>query len=257
MSTSLADLMGRFHRSLLDDAAGIAAPDVKPNPRLAPEKQLAVYIDGYRIRLVGAIRSDYPALLALLGDKAFDALAHGYINANPPAHFNLDRYPHAFAAFVAHHANDDFAAELAMLEAAIAEVFMGEESAPLDVAALSQLSPEAFGEFILPPRAASRLLAFAYPVNAWLDRQRAGETAPRPAAAASYLYVYRHQNNVQRAPLGEPAYRLLEKLSEGLPPAAALARVSGEYPQHDAAIAAQLQTWFSEWMAKGFFRQSM
>jgi len=243
-------LLDEFHTAILTGDAKPAAKSVKKNPRLAPDQQVAIYIDGYRLRLTQAIRSDYPALLALLGDEAFDRLALAYIEANPPEGYNLDRYPHPFAAFVCAHANDAFASDLAALEGAIAEVFMMAESEPLDPSALGGLSPEAFGSLTLKPRHASRVLALDYPVDDWLSAQRAGNVPARPEKNPAFLYVYRHQNNVQRVPLSEAAYMVLERLFRELPVSEAL-----DIPEHENTIAANLQAWFAEWMAKGFFRQ--
>jgi Putative DNA-binding domain len=253
--SALSSLLEKFHGAILTKDAATISPAIKNNARISPERQLAIYIDGYRIRLTAAIRSDYPALLALLGDKAFDALAREYIERNAPAHFSLDRYPHGFAAFVSEHRNDAFAAEVAALEAAIAEIFIMEESEPLDPSALTGLAPETFGAFMLRPRTASRLLSFAYPTNDWLHAQRESNKTDRPAPEKTYLYVYRHQNEVQRAPLNEPAYLLLRQFTKGLSVAAAFDAVETAHPEQCEVIAAHLQLWFSEWLQKGFFRQ--
>jgi len=242
-------LLDEFHTAILTGDTTSAAESIKKNTRIAPEEQLAIFIEGYRIRLTQAIRSDYPALLALLGDKIFDALALQYIKNHPPMGFNLDRYPHEFAAFMHDNRDDGFAAEIAALEGMIAEVFMMEESTPLTPSALTGLTPEDFGNLVLKPRNASRLLAFDYPVDDWLAAQRAGNIPSRPEKGATFLYVYRHQNNVQRVALTEAAYSLLGRLFNGLSVGEAL-----DVPAHTESIAANLQLWFAEWMEKGFFR---
>ena len=76
----------------------------------------------------------------------------------------------------------------------------------------------------------------------------------RPAKEPSWLYVYRHYNNVQRHALTQPAYRLLEQLFSKQPVAAALEAAAAD-PANADAIATHLQAWFAEWTAKGFFRQ--
>src|ERR1700722_18195667 len=119
---AIANILDRFHDAILKNDEDIAVNDIKAN-------RLGIYIDGYRIRLTEAIRSDYPATLHLLGGKAFDQLALAFIEACPPQSFNLDRYPHGFADFIVGNP-DIFAREVAKLEAAIAQVFMDAESLP-------------------------------------------------------------------------------------------------------------------------------
>src|SRR5689334_9473950 len=111
--TTVAKILERFHDSILENDADIAAPDIKAN-------RLGIYIDGYRMRLIQAIRSDYPATLWLLGGKAFDQQALTYIEANPPQGFNLDHYPHRFSKSLA-AVPDIFVREVAELESAIAQ----------------------------------------------------------------------------------------------------------------------------------------
>lgn len=254
MSLALGFLFADFQDAVLTGDASVATPLIRHNPRLAPARQLAIYIDGYRLRLLAAIRADYPGLLALVGDEVFDRLALDYIENHPPQHFNLDRYPHGFAAYVCELARDEFAAEIAILEGAISEVFMMEESEPLLPSMLASMTLETFGAMTLQPRLASRLLPFSYPAGDWLDEQRAGHAPARPAPESSFMYLYRHRHNVQRAPLPEAAYRLLERLFKGLPVAEALDATMTAYPASAETIAANLKPWFAEWVGSGFFR---
>ena len=164
--SALLTLLEDFHSAILTGDAAPAIASIKRNPRLAPDEQLAIYIDGYRIRLTQAIRSDYPALLALLGNQVFDSMALAYIENHPPMGFNLDRYPYGFAAFVRDHHGDGFAADLATLEGAIAEVFVMPESDPLDPSMLAALAPEAFGDLVLQSQQALRVCwRIDYPVT--------------------------------------------------------------------------------------------
>lgn len=251
---SLYALYGNMHAAILEKDAAPAAGDVRRNPKMSPEAQLAVYINGYRLRLIEAVRADYPALLALLGEVAFDRMAMAYIERHPPAHFNLDRYPHGFAAFAAGTMPGDFAADLARLEGAIAEVFMQEDSEVLDPSGMRQLSPEAFGEMKLALRAASRLLALSWPAERYLAAWRAREAPPVPQPQAEYVFLVRHRNEVRRHLLGEAEYRVLAALAEGM----AVGQALGAAASHDAAllpeIAGNLQRWFARWTESGFFR---
>ena len=256
MNSSLSSLLNTFHTSILDDNATPSLPLIKPNGRIAASKQLAIYIEGYRIRLIHAIRSDYPALLALLGEQEFDRLALNYINNQPPTHFNLDRYPHGFTAFIRHDI-DAFATDVATLETAIAEVFMLEESTPLEPSALTSLTPEALGQLTLTPRTASRLLHLAYPAEAFMMECREGHTPAPPAPETNYLYLVRHHNEVKRYPLSQAEYLILKQFYDGKTISDALDSVSETHPELLPEIAANLQSWFARWAEHtDFFKPS-
>lgn len=251
--SKLYSLMSAFHAAILERDKESFAPHILPNPRLSAQARMAIYIEGYRLRLLDAIKSDYPATLALLDDR-FDALASAFIEQNPPTQASLDPYPHPFAAYLRAHSDDAFAADLADLECAIAGIFLLPESEALTPAHISGITPEAFGAMRLMPRTASRLLRFDYPVDAYLTRQRSGETPERPTPATSYLYVVRHEHEVRRYPLSQAEFLVLQQLANGLPVGAALEQVAETYPQLLPDIAANVQSWFGAWTGSGFFR---
>lgn len=252
---ALENLLGNFHRAILENNAAPALLDISPNQKIAAAQQMAIYIDGYRIRLVQAIRSDYPTLLGLLGDAEFDRLALEYIENNPPTSFNLDRYPHNFAGFLAGKI-DAFAIEVAALEGAIAEVFMMPESEALMPAALANIAPEEIGNIILKPRAAAKLLRFEHDVNGWLNKVRAGKIAgnmrPQPEGEGA-VYIYRHENNVQRAALSGAEYAVLRQIFSGLKLEDALEKAMDEQPEYAENIGENIQDWFTKWTSCGFF----
>lgn len=246
-------LMNDMQSAILSRDASMLLPAIKRNPRLSPEKQMMIYIEGYRIRLTQALRSDYPALLQWLGDRAFDMLAEKFIEENPPAHFSLDRYPHNFSTYIRQYANDPVASDLAGLEAAIAEVFMLEESPPLDISVYSNVTPEDFGAMMLLPRSASRLLTLEYTVDDYLIAMREGLDLPKPAKRTNRLFLVRHRNEVKRHDISESEFQILTRLHKGMNVEAALNEVASDYPHLVPDISAHLQSWFALWFGQGFF----
>ena len=247
-------LYSDFHNAILENDAAQVAGEIKPHSRLTGVQQFAIYSEGYRIRLVQAIRSDYPILLKLLGDSAFDALAVAYIEQNPPTSYNLDFYPHKFAGFVGEKYGDAFVSELATLEATIAEVFMLTDSEPFLLDKFSQISPENFGEMFFNLRTACRLLQFSYPVSEWLSNARVQENLPEiPPENKSFLLVVRHNNEVQRHSLSEQEFALLMNLTSGKNVAEALEKTLEEQPSYAENIIGSLQNWFIGWIKNGVF----
>ncbi len=247
-------LLEEFHSAILMGDGTEILSAIKPHPRLSPAQQFAIYAGGYRVRLIAAIRSDYPALLEYLGDSGFDALALAFIEKNPPTSYNLDFYPHKFAEFVQENSEDIFAKDLARLEGTIAEVFMLPDSEPLAANTLQQLSPEEFGGLKLRLRTAARLLTFSTNVHDWLTQQRSENQNHKPEARdPSHLLIYRHNNEVQRLPLSAAAFALLQQLEAGKTVATAIDNVENANPEYMDEIASNLQSWFAQWLSDGFF----
>ncbi len=243
-----------FHNAILKNDDTQIKPAVKPHPRLDASQQFAIYSDGYRIRLLHAIRSDYPILLKLLGDEIFDSLAYAYIEQNPPNNYNLDFYPHKFAEFVSINSDNAFAVDLAILEATIAEVFMLPDSEPLSPENLSEISADDFGEMNLKLRIACRLLRFNYQVSDWLTVARAENNLPQiTLPTSSWLLVLRHNNEVQRHNLSEQEFSLLQNLVSGKNVSDALDATLDEHESHAVAIVNNLQAYFANWVANGVF----
>ncbi|MGE3714800.1 MAG: putative DNA-binding domain-containing protein [Alphaproteobacteria bacterium] len=226
---------------------------IAPPPRGTAQKRFSIYTDGYRIRLQKAVEADYPCLRHYLGEKPLQTLVADFVEQTPSSYFNLDRYPLAFDSFVCANLDDPVACEIALLESTIASVFMQEESEPLAPSAFENLLPEQFGNMKLRARKASRLLLFSYLTHSYLTEFRAGETLVKPEPLPQYVYVYRHNNEVQRLELPQAAFLLLQCLFDGMTIGEALEHITKTDDSLTSTIAANLQGWFADWMARGVF----
>ncbi len=79
--STLPDLQGRFHQFVVagDDTF---RHDIVDDGRVDVDVRLAVYYDGYRLRLIEALETDFVALKAYLGEDKFDDMARAYIDAH-------------------------------------------------------------------------------------------------------------------------------------------------------------------------------
>lgn len=115
-----------------DDLAAVLTGSSRQSAR----ERLAVYRRGYRLRLLGCLRSCHPALRHLLGPEAFDVLAMDYVDACPPRGYTLDRFVRGFATHLAgtRPAEPDpwvgLVVDLARFERAFAEVYDAAEPDP-------------------------------------------------------------------------------------------------------------------------------
>jgi len=230
---------------------------ILPSRTLAPAERVRIYQRMYLLRMEEALLTDYPALQHYLGARAFHQLVTDYVGAYPSVSYTLNRLGDHLPAFVARWKGAKrpaVAGDLARLELAMAEVFDAEETPSLGEAQIAAVPAEDWERARLEPVAAFRLLAFRYPVNAYLQTVR-DEDHDHPALARkdTYIVVYRRDYSVWRQDLSRAAHDLLADLAKGkrLGKAiqAAMARGGRRAP-----TAEQLFRWFREWASGGVFR---
>ncbi|MDE1900971.1 MAG: putative DNA-binding domain-containing protein [Alphaproteobacteria bacterium] len=249
--------LNHLQSSILHGDPAEAASLVRPKPHLSAEKQLGVYLEGYRLRLVQAVRNDYPCLGHYLGATRMNDLVAAYVEATPSCSYNLDFYPFGFGAFVRQASQDPAAHDLAVLEQAIAEIFMAPDSNPLTAAVFAQLDPETLGSMVFYPRAANRLLRLTHDVERYLAAWKKGEPELTIAPDRIHLCVLRHNNEVQRHRLEPEEYHLLENLAAGQVFGQAIEPPQANHPQDSDLFAAKVMNWLPRWVGEGFFKQSM
>jgi len=126
---NLADLQGDFQAML---AASMPVAGVPAGPGRA------VYQNNYRAQLVGCLEESYPQLRAFIGEEAFLHAAAAHIKRFPPHAWTLDAYADDFCdtlqALFPH--NPDLH-ELAWIEHALDQAFIGPDAAPVAADALA------------------------------------------------------------------------------------------------------------------------
>jgi hypothetical protein len=132
--------------------------------------RLDAYVGGYRARLVEVLGTTYPVLKATLADEEFDRQTRMYIDTIPSRHYSVRNY----GAGIAEHmlAQDpgglgQALSELARWEWTLADVFDASDDAPLDVATLSAVPPEAWPTVSFALRASVRRLETRTNVVEW------------------------------------------------------------------------------------------
>jgi hypothetical protein len=237
--------------------AGTSVDDViLPSRSLRPKDRVGIYQGMYLLRMEEALETDYPGLKHLLGGERFSALVRDYVAAHPSVSYTLNRLGDRLPAFVGRWKGAPrpaAAQDLARLELAMAQVFDAEETAALSGAEIAAVPAERWERARLAPIAAFRLLAFRYPVDAYLQSVR-DEDHDHPALARkdTWLAVYRREYSIWRHDLSRPAHDLLADLVAGKPLGKAIAASLARRGRH-APTADQLFRWFREWAAGGVF----
>jgi len=234
---------------------------ILPSRTLEPAERLAIYQAMYPLRMEEALATDYPGVKHFLGADDFLALVQGYVLAHPSRSFTLNplgRHLPEYLLGVAGLKRRAFAHDLARLERAITDAFDAEHGPPLSEAEIAAVAPEAWEGARLQTVPAFQLLAFRYPVGAWLDSLRDEDEGapghhrhPPTRRQDTYAAVYRRDYAVYRLDLSRAAHDLLGALAAGRTLGESVAgalRRGRPRPDQD-----QLFRWFRQWVAAGVF----
>jgi len=211
----LAELQDWMQAAILDrDAPGLRGR-VRGDNRLTAEDRIGIYMQGYRLRLIECLRSEYPMLAALAGETAFGLFAQGYIAAHPSRSYTLYEFAAGFADYLeaARPPGDGpqaIPAELARIERARAEILRARgvesEPAPAD-SGIDPLIAAMAGRFWRPDSV--RLLALPFDFTETLASK---ESPPLPAPTPSLLAIARAQYRVETHKLTPWQYDWLASL---------------------------------------------
>ncbi|MFF4160225.1 DNA-binding domain-containing protein [Streptomyces sp. NPDC001678] len=88
---SLAEIQRWMQAALLHPGRAEHLEEVfTASGRMSAEERFRVYYRGYRLRLLGCLRGQYPAMVHLLGRELFDGFAMEYLDAHPSRSPTLD-----------------------------------------------------------------------------------------------------------------------------------------------------------------------
>ena len=171
---SLGDLQRAFQDYLLATSDGFQGA-VRDTTKADRVTLLDVYRDGYALRLIEALTTDYPGVMAMAGPADFDHMARAYIAAHPSRHPSVRWYGRDLADFLAvtePYSRTPAAAEMARFEWALGEAFDSPDVTPITADTLMALPQEAWETLAFTPLPSLRrlILAFEAP-QAWQRRE--------------------------------------------------------------------------------------
>ncbi len=185
----LRDLQQAFQAQVLHGDDALLAQIAPARPSAAA--RLAVYENAYRLRLLEALRTDFPALHTLAGDALFERLGRAYIDAHPSTHFSIRWFGRRLGDFLAASApwrETPVLAEMAVLEWALTLAFDAADDPVISEADVAALSAEAWPGMRLRFHPSVQRHDFRWNVpELWtaVDQQRPPEppqTNPQPRA---------------------------------------------------------------------------
>jgi len=252
-------------RSIWRIAPGAVESLITPSRSLSSIDRLHIYGNAYFARLLECLRTEFPALVHLLGQEVFDGFAFGFLNAYPSRSYTLADLAALFPQYLeesrpagADEVRPDFAdfiVDLARLERAYSEVFddVGPEREPgLRPDVLQSIPADAWEHVRLTFFPCVRLMSFRFPVHAYALSVRRSEQDPTPPdASTTFLALTRRKFVVHHLSLTHAEFVLLQRLRQGLSVGDAIDAGGMADAQLDDA---QLSAAFESWTAAPLFQ---
>lgn len=233
----------------------VAPGRIVDGPDLSADARLAIYRDGYRLRLTEALGEDFPLLRALLGAAAFERLARAYLAACPSRSFTLRDLGRGLPGFLAGRRRPALRATAAF-EWALLTAFDAADVDTLSAADLAAVPPQGFARlrFGLAPGAQVLRLGWNVPAawSAWHADGQATPPARLPAPIDCLLWRREERVYFRTLPADEAA--ALAALRRGRSFAAicgALARAAADAEAPATRAAQLLATWLAEDLLTG------
>jgi len=212
--------------------------------------RLAVYGEGYVVRIREALAEVFEAVRHLLGSTEFAVLAADYAKRHPSTDYNLSlagRHLPEYLADSVHGRRLPFLSDLACLEWAISQAFHAFDQPPLDPARLASLPLDAWARARLVFQPSVAVVSSSWPiVDLWeartVPRERIGiDLVDRPQRAL----ITRHGEHVRCERVDPSQAQLLTGLLSGR----ALGEVCAELEASDEPP--PVAAWFSTWAGHG------
>jgi hypothetical protein len=252
-----------------------AARFIKPNDKLTSFDRLEIYNRQYWFRLLDCFYEDFPGLRAVIGEERFYDMTVAYLTKYPSNSYTLRDLGNRLEKFLAREPrwmapHGKLARDVVRLEWAHIVAFDSEALPPLEVNDLLDGGDPAAMRLAFQPHLT--FLVCEYPVDDFIlavrrreeprgDASNAvNERAPRktakklklPRPGKIWLAVHRSENSVWYKRLEPEAYLICSALRKGLPLQAACERAFRRKklaPDFDV----ELQKWFAQWAALGWF----
>jgi len=205
-------------------------------------RRLATYRDNFIGTLSAALESAYPVVARIVGKPFFLEAARRFILATPSESGDLNEFGEAFGDFLAaypHAAGLGYLPDVARMEWLVQQVFYAPDSPPADLAILTLLHEDRYGDLCFSVTPAHARIDSPWPLaDIWRVNQAdfQGDMAVDFSSGAQVLIV-RRNGLVYVEPISVAEAVLLDLLSTQQPLGVATARAVGVDPEFDLAAA--------------------
>lgn len=218
---------------------------------LPAERRLDIYANMYFFRLLDALKEDYPAVCAVIGNDEFHNLITDYLLRHPPTHYSLRYAGQHLARFVRSHRlhqQAPFLGDLAAFEWALVEAFDAEDERLLSASTLAALPPGAWAELRLQPVASLQLLALEWDATLTWNDAHEGRPPRQAPPQPTGVRVWRRDLRVFHRSIAAEELALLRDAAAG-EPFAKLCEKIAENGDEDAV--ARMGALLHQWLAEG------
>jgi hypothetical protein len=250
----------------------VAESFIAPNSQCSAFERLEIYNRQYWFRILGALADDYPALRAVVGSRAFDALSVAYLTAHPSRSFSLRNLGSKLVEWVSAHPEfagrrQRLALDVARIEWAFVEAFDSAERTPLTLDQIATL--DGGSRLALQPHL--QLITLEYPADdvvlALHDREKRGTseagvkheeaqdapaTLPRLRRKPTWLAAHRADLAVYYLRLRREEYQTLAAIRRGLPLGEAIEAGFEDSRTAQSRRPQMLREWFAHWAELGW-----
>ena len=220
--------------------------------------RFAIYREGYRLRLIESLATDYPATRAVLGEDRFDALARAFVEAHPSPYSNLRWYGAELAEFMRARCDldDTPSASLAAFEWAIAGAFDAADAHAVTAEDMACMPPASWPRLVFALHPSVRRVEVPLPVPELWKAATAGAPLPPVATAgsenASWI-VWRKELGVLYRRLDRDEAEALDRAAAAATFAELCARLAAHVPEAEtpARAAVLLRRWIEDGLVAG------
>jgi hypothetical protein len=147
---ALLKVQRQFQEFILKNISGMEDL-IQSTQHVTATKRLSIYQEGYQLRLIECLASNYPGLHAYLGHEAFDILSRAYIATHPSSFRSIRWYGAELAAFIRDEyvSGTAFLSELADFEWNMTLAFDAADASVMTVADMAAVPQECWVQMIL------------------------------------------------------------------------------------------------------------
>ena len=165
----LSDLQKEFQNYVFERDQRMER-EVMGTRRASAKTRLGIYSSAYRLRLLEALDTDYPALRALAGDDEFEKLGYAYIESHPSPYYNMRWYGGELAEFLKTtppYNEHPVLSEMAAWEWAMALAFDAPNELVVTVEDMGKVPADAWPNLVFTPHASLQRLNLEWNVPAF------------------------------------------------------------------------------------------
>lgn len=213
--------------------------------------RLSVYQNAYYLRLIEILQNDFTVLYEIMGESAFAALVHDYLNAFPSHHFSVRTVGKYLAKFLKNNsACDSCYSEIAAFEWALNEALVAKDASYLTLEELAKIPPEEWGYMQFKLHPSVRVLQCCYnTMERWQSvNEGEGDIDAIKLAEPCQILIWRHEKEPFYCALKKEQNYLMQSIRNGDNFGVLCENMLDHFNEDEVVpwIAETLQVWVSE-----------